>query len=459
MDKIKRIIKFNARVLQLIILIIFFIYENIFIINSENQTLKIYIIITAVLFLSIFFRVYSDESFKISDIKFLFLIMLFIFMYLRVYIVLFNNLKNFGETTWFYPIIVEKKIQIFTLKCLIFNCFGIILGIESCKIMKFKEKKVDMFKEKFFLKISLILFYLTYPGTILRIIYEYKYFLKVGYAEAMYGGDLGNQIPNIIRICSQLNIRFFIIIMILSDKRKKIIILFLYFLSILLKIPYSGRAAIITTVLAAIWILEKKIQIKLKKKFYVTGFLILFSYSIYTIFKRNLNTNLTEALWIQGETVAQLNYLGKYYLDSLRKYGVLLNFSPIFYIFRGINMNTEISPFYKIYELTSIKEKGAGIGGNYIVDMYIMAKYFGILCFSAINIIFLDFLDKYLEKDRDINLIRIIFMESLVFFTFNMSRQGLFYQFNFFSIIYSTIIYLVFYSLYFILKNYRKNLE
>lgn len=424
------------RIIEIIVIAVYFIVDD----------LKIRLILITFLYLFIWIEMISEKNLKERfNLPILFYLMLSIFMYPRIFLTVFFN-KNFGETSLFYPIVVGNKTQIFTANCLFFNLVGILIGVYLFRFFK-KYSSKNRLNNVVQLKnpgIYFVIFLILYIFIIQRTIEEYELVKRVGYAAALYGELLTTHISLIVRVGNQIAICFASIYLALPVNRFTKYVLILMTFSGLTSILIGGRAKVICWFLFLVWFLEKKYLYKIKTKFFVAIIICLGIFGIVSIFLRNNNTSIVDAFWEQGVTVVQLSYLKEYYNFSKEKYGILLSLNPLMDLFRGMDFSRKISPFEYIYIHSKYsKDLGVGIGGNYIVDMFVMLKEFGIIIFSMFQIVFIKYIDVYLSKTQKITFLKIIFLDSLINFLFVVPRQGYFYIFQFQKIFYIGLLYLL----------------
>lgn len=426
------------RVLEKIFLIIIIIIIILFKISNNYY---VYLIIL----LSIINLVIAIKKRGVISIISFFLIMSYLYIYLRIYIYFIIG-RNLGETSWYYPIVVGASTVNFSLKLVLLNTIGILFCLNSLKKRKVKQNRNLINREDtFFYKISYIIYMITYFSLYIKLFYDYQYVKFLGYAEGLYGGGISSNVPIVIRVFFNLNWIFFYFFLSTNKKRYKLLVLNLNLIYVVINtILLGGRAIAILYILFYIWYLYKVLKIK-KIKYYSWILLIpAFCYGIFIVIKRSGNINILEALWLQSETFAQLNYLKEFFEATIKEYGFLnIYLTPILYIFREYSQFTfsafEIIKKYSIYG----SQLGVGIGGNYIVDMYVLGREFGIIIFSFLLVKFFLYIEKYIENTKFISLKKIVILNLIANYTFNLSRQGLLYFINVNSILKCTVIYIL----------------
>lgn len=390
----------------------------------------------------------------ISIISF-FLIMSYLYIYLRIYIYFITG-RNLGETSWYYPIIVGDYTVNFSLKLILLNSIGILFGLSLSSLKKKKGNQnrnlIDK-KDAFFYKISFLFYMITYFFIYIKLLYDYQYVKFLGYAEGLYGGGITSNTPIVIKIFFHLNWVFLYFFLSTNKKRYKLLVLNLNLIYVVMNtILLGGRAISILYILFYIWYLYKVLKMK-KIKYYSCILLVpAFCYGIFIVIKRSGNISVLDALWLQGETFAQLNYLREFFKATIKEYGVFKVYStPILYVFREyLNYTFSVFEIIKKYSVYG-SQLGVGIGGNYIVDMYVLGRESGMIIFSFLLVKFFLYIEKYIENMQFITLKKIIILNIIANYTFNLSRQGLLYFININSILKCTMIYIL-------LKNIYKNI-
>lgn len=360
------------------------------------------------------YLILSYNKKKVNFLLLLFFISNIVFLYGKVYLTILREQKLIGM--FFAPYCFGSETYINIIKILNYNILGIFLGIFLGEIYlkKIKRKK----SEKKDVKIINFIFFIILITSIISIFLSYKYSKIVnlhGYLSSFNGvadkvfGELNSKLSFVF--INTFTYLLFIWLSLFEDiKNKKLyIVLIILFIVKFTENLSGGRGKTISCIFFILWyvyfLLNKKIDLK---KLIIIGILSV-SLCFFLASKRNIKeklyfkisgiTKIVEFLDEQGGSISLLGY----YIDNEEKLHILerpMIFSfllggPEKIISKITNQKYEYKTSFYLGERMSFImnrdyfEKGAGTGGNYIVEMYDFGGRVGVVILTAILIFFL----------------------------------------------------------------------
>lgn len=370
----------------------FFLCMYNFFININNK---------AIVLLIFFLLIVGISIIKNQIIIFLFLVSLFIFQYGNL-LLNTNNLRIFGFIN--YKISKETIILIYNL--LFFNLSGIFFAlITKDKIKKTFFNKNNNHKDnnqmiKIIIIFAIISFFpYIYNNFKTYLLYKTNYSYVDLYSIKIIGSNI------FIRIIGSLYYPSILIGLSLFDKRKKYFIFFISNLLIygIIGSVYGARNILIQMIFFIIcyyYILYEK-KIKLKNYFIICILGVVLIYFSQFMSENRNKTNVS----LKQDTIKTFVYnqgITGLYLALLFDYPNLFD-REIPYIFSSIFGEKEVKSKEKILASGNIKlekqlsarvnysfyEKGYGMGGNYIIEMYDFGKKLGVFILSFLHILFI----------------------------------------------------------------------
>ncbi len=393
----------NFTIYLIILSIMTFLFTNVNEVKNEVYWASILIV-----FLLTF--IVSLKLTKRNYILPLFLITLFTFQYGRLVLIpLFFDTRLY--ISWFIRYIYSEEVIKFTNDVLLVNIFSINLGI---LLYLMTRKKGSKNKTKIHLqnKVERVLFtfaVLTFPFFMINQYSVLKYVIQYGYESLYKVGFSGIKntygIINIVSNLSQTSI-VLLLIFIPKEKRKGMIITFLFIFQSFVISLRGQRSIFIGAVFAGLWYISSNYNIKLdlKKTFKVLClgvFLIIFSQEMKNFrghkgVERSLplKEKVINFFQDQGGTGAYIALL-KVREDIFKEHKVPFIFSSITgesglgqtpesynKIINSKNVNLQYKLSAKLNRELFIN--GNGTGGNYVLEMYDLGGLLGIIFFSSV---------------------------------------------------------------------------
>lgn len=319
----------------------------------------------------------------------LFLVSLFVFMYGRI-VLLPLIFEDKITISWFHYYDISEMTLYFIYKILIYNLFGIILGILYFKPKIYRYRNTLILKNK---KIILLFLFFT---LIFFCLNNYSYLKKLyavgAYLDIYLGKNFSSQ--GIVRM---LGIAFYplliISISLYNEDKCKNLLLFLYLFSNFIFSLSGSRAAFINSVFVVIYFSIKKIKIR-NLIILVCCFLSLITFSQMLLLYRSHNKVQIKTEKIFKEFIFQQGITGTYLALLKDKPELFIRKLP--YIFSTKKPKSQLDNSIDIlggnrielaHQLSirsnySMYKKGMGMGGNYIIEMYDLGKEYGVLILS-----------------------------------------------------------------------------
>jgi hypothetical protein len=404
-----------------------------------GDTVRIRIVI---LFLFLLALTISLFCFQTNYFPFFFLGGLFVFMY--GYVVLSPLLT--GELpvmTWFAHIQFTPKSDLFVLLMLFLNIAGIVFGMLVNLGDNVKIKIIDYQNtaNNSIMKLLLILSILSLPFIIKRQIHLLNNIKKLGYTSLYLGKAeddltlLENVFTTLYRVCCTLNILF------ISRKNKySLLIIVLYLILGILTSLSGSRSDLFGVILFLVGcyclLFNKKIKITL-----IFFFLILFPLLSAIM---NLISGRSDEFKLVNLFIEGLGGTGAYLVLAFEKPFLFLN-NHVPYIFApiiGDNFGPQSEQSYTLImastnvsmgaKLSAILDRnlfvsGAGMGGNYILEMYDFLEMPGIFFLSMISIMIIIFFskkyivsNKYMKIILSIIFVRLPLIPRATYFSINI---------------------------------------
>lgn len=319
----------------------------------------------------------------------LFLISLFVFIYGRI-VLLPLICKDKIIISWFHYYNISEDTLYFIYKILIYNLFGIILGILCFKPKIYKYKNTLILNNK---KIILSFLFFTLVFFCLNNYFYLKKLYTIGsYLDIYLGKNFSSN--GVIRILGVMFYPLLIISISLynEDKCKKLL-LFLYLFSNFIFSLGGSRAAFINSVFVVIYFSIKKVKFR-DLIILACCFLSLILFSQMLLLYRSQNKVQIKTEKVFKEFIFQQGITGTYlallkdkpelftrrlpYIFASKKPKSQLDNSIDIIGGNGIELAHQLS----IRSNYSMYKKGMGMGGNYIIEMYDLGKEYGVLILS-----------------------------------------------------------------------------
>jgi len=368
------------------------------------------------------------------DKKYILLLFFFIanmaFTYGRIIVESPDNVRGL----FFAPYYFSIETYVFIMKNLYINLAGIVFGL---LLIDFFPSRKKHFFENTISKIDTLYYsILFYMLLILTGISLFFIFQKV---QILYSaGYLASRAYNssFLSIYSIFLIAFIGIGLSLNISKKfKDLMLYLFLFNGLIVGLQGARGGFVITILIYYWykafILDQKIEIK---KFLFIGIGLILSVALLSYLRSGSNSYIDDNFWNiisillseQGSSIALLGYYKDYSAIQQIPHAVPYIFGIIYNVFLLIfdhglyhlyATNASIAEHSSIVGQRfgailnpSLFERGAGVGGNYIVEEYDLLGYFGVFSFTGLYVFFINYIQNYFKKSNRIFLKTLIFV-------------------------------------------------
>ena len=411
-------------IFHMFVIIFVLMLENIFTAADNIDSMKfleavllvlyIYTILTAKMYLSWL------NSYMI------FLYTLFLFNFTRVFLDIIGY-KTFGWATkfanyYFYYSIRNEILEVFIL-ILLFTHLGFAVSILSEKEL---HQKVKLDSKPFFTQIGIILFLMSLPGILAKMLIQLRLIVQVGY-EAYYTGVLKNiDYPVFTKGSgSIMTIGFLIFLISIPSKKKFISISSLYLLVKLIDSLKGARSVFLTQLLFIMWYYYKVYGTKIKFGTIVKlgAFTMIFSQILVSVrskkvFSLDLINGIFDFLHSQGVSYLVLGYLIQFkdYIHESKTYPYILQglfgFAP--QSMETLNATNSLADRLTYYLNSAAYLRGEGIGSNYIAEFYDLGYVWLIIGSILLGYIIIKY-EKYVTKSRYMLLVSAYFIPNLFY--------------------------------------------
>lgn len=377
----------------------------------------------------------------------IFLYTLGLFNLSRVFLDIFDE-KSFAWATkfanYYFSKSVSDEILLVLLLSILFIHLGFYIAINSLKL----DFKITLEHNEKLSKISKILFIISAPMLIIKLLIQFNLILKLGYT-AQYLGVVKNISYPIYTYGSGSIMTIAFILFIISKPIKKDFYIYssIYLLIKLIDSLKGARAIFITQFLFILWYFAKeyKIKVKLIDLLKVFSFVLIFSQILVNlrekkIFSFKIIEMIHKFLFSQG-----VSYLVLAYVIDLKE-----SISSKAYILQGI-FGFKPQGYEALEKTSSIADdltyllnseayfKGEGIGSNFIAESYLLGYVLMIIVFVLLGYSII-----YLEDKIGKNIYLALFMPYIIPTIFYMPR-GPFFGFGLIRYSFYAIISYIFY--------------
>lgn len=403
----------------------FFVVSSIIIVFNKSNINLIYQLSLIVLASCLIANFKKNKN---DFLVLLFFISNFVFLNGRLLISIVKKIPLKGM--YFAPYIFTDETVLFMAQVLFFNNFGIFLGrtignyIIKDNIKKNKKIYIKI-KKIYILIIIIFLFSIIYTINLIIIVNKLGYLAKfngVTEKSSIWMGKLHIVVnffnPLIFTYLSVFNKEDF-------KNKKKVIILF--FINSLLMSLTGGRGVIIYSIFFLLWYVYKYYNLKINLiKLAILG-IALISFSFYISSRRTLDEKETfrianfekiyDFLNEQGGSISHIGYYKDYPQIKVKNKPMIFSFilggpEKLINKVKGQEYNYKES-FYNGERVSSIIneelfKKGHGAGGNYLIEMLEIGGCGGVLFFSMIYTLSLQYIQIKLKEYN--LLIRVLFL-------------------------------------------------
>lgn len=385
-------------------IIISFIFY--FFIHKNN-----YLILLNILIIYIYINLILLSYLKKYILIFIFLNSLFLFQYGRIVLLPLFNIEL--VLNWFTYIKVREETATFINSILIINLLGIILGM-LIKIKKRSRKYLRKNKIKkniiFIILTVFAFFYFKENILILKILSKYSYleYYKLGSGYFYQNNIIEKACYNIFLFTLP-----FALALEETSKKEKIFLIILNLLDSFIITLRGGRSAFLACICFSIWYLYNQKILKINLKKIISIGMIFFILIVGLENYRNKEKIIKEfsILKITKEVIYSQGTTGTF-LALLKEKPEIFEKNKVPYIFSSLigfrSKQQDEKTYDKIVSSknvvlanrmsTSLNKKlflsGAGIGGNYLMEMYLFGGMIGIVFLSALQTMCLNFIDK-----------------------------------------------------------------
>lgn len=356
----------------------------------------------------------------------IFLYTLFLFNFTRVFLDIIGY-RDFGWATkfanyYFYYNIRNEILFIFIL-VLLFTHLGFIIAIQNENNL---HQKIKLDSKPFFTQIGILLFLVSLPGILAKMLMQLRLILKLGY-ESYYTGVLRDiDYPFFTKGSGTImTIGFLIFLISIPSKKKFLSITSLYLLVKLIDSLKGARSVFLTQLLFIMWYYYKVYGTKIKFStilklgtFTMVFSQILVSVRSKKVFSLDLVNGLLNFLHSQGVSYLVLGYLVQFknYIDESRTYPYILQGLIGFPAQSMETLKTTNSLADKLtyYLNPGAYLRGEGIGSNYIAEFYDLGYLYLIIGSILLGYIIIKY-EKYVTKSRFLLLISSYFIPNLFY--------------------------------------------
>ncbi len=356
----------------------------------------------------------------------IFLYTLFLFNFTRIFLDLMEY-REFGWATkfanyYFYYNVRNEIILVFIL-VLLFTHLGFILSIQNEENLALKIK---LETKPFFTQIGMILFIISLPGILYKMLLQLRLILRVGY-EAYYTGVLKDiDYPFFTKGAGTImTIGILIFLISIPSKKKFLSISSLYLLVKLIDSFKGARSVFLTQLLFIMWYYYKVYGTKIKFSTILKlgTFTMIFSQILVSvrskkIFSLDLINGIFNFLHSQGVSYLVLGYMidFKSYILENRTYPYILQglfgFAP--QSLETLRNTNSLADRLTYHLNPSAYIRGEGIGSNYIAEFYDLGYLWLILGSIFLGYIIIKY-EKYVTKSRFLLLTSIYFIPNLFY--------------------------------------------
>lgn len=415
------IIKISVITVLIISLCYYFLYScymsGILLLNIRILRILVLIIYFITLFLS-----YKIK--KSNYIVMLFLITLFIFQYGRInFLWILGDYKE--QMNWFVYDLFTDETKIFVNKLLFFNILGTFIGVLYCVIKKEEkiEEKIEGKKQIRYIRNTIIICICLLPIFLIREYSILKKLYQISYADIYKIGipslNSNNFFLNYIGTIYQCTV-FLIFALVPKKNNHKIIMSVLYIITIFIFSLRGARSNLFSGIFMLIWyyhyFYEKKIKIIAVSSIFI--FLIIISNIVESYRNNNFNNNqnifiekIENFIYSQGITGTLLSipqthpeiFVGEkvpYIISSFTGEKIVSQGLEYNKVEKSKNIHLAQKMSYKLNK--SLYISGAGVGGNYILEMFDFGKNIGIFFLSALFIIAIQYYSESIKKSNKI---------------------------------------------------------
>lgn len=382
------------------------------------------------------------------NIYMIFLYTLGLFNFSRMFLDILGH-SSFGWATKFanYYFIenVKHEILFVFLLTLLFIHLGFLIFINTNELnFDFNIKR----NEKV-IKISKILFVMSMPMLVIKLLIQFRYILSYGYT-AYYTGVLKNIEYPIYTMGSGtiMTIAFILFLTSVPTKKEFKIYSSIYLLVKLIDSLKGARAIFLTQLLFILWLYKRqyKIEINLKYMLKLFGFVAIFSQILVnfrekTIFSFRLIQGFLNFLFSQGVSYLVLGYT----IDMKEKIPDKLYILQGLFGFKGqgydaLNTTNSLADVITFNLNKNAYLKGEGIGSNFIAEAYLLGFISMILIFILLGY-FMTYYELKLGTNRYLLMLSVYIVPNIFYIPRGSLFGGGFLKFL---IIYSSIYFLVY---------------
>ena len=425
------------------------ILTNIFTAGENSDSMKFLEAVLLVLYIYTILtaKIYLDwlNSYMI------FLYTLFLFNFTRVFLDIIGY-RTFGWATkfanyYFYYSIRNEILEVFIL-ILLFTHLGFAVSILNEKEL---HLGVKLETRPFFTQTGIILFLISLPGILAKMLIQLRLILRVGY-EAYYTGVLKNiDYPAFTKGSGTImTIGFLIFLISIPSKKKFISIGSLYLLVKLIDSMKGARSVFLTQLLFIMWYYYKVYGTKIKfgtviklGVFTMVFSQILVSVRSKKVFSLDLINGIFDFLHSQGVSYLVLGYLIQFkdYIHESKTYPYILQglfgFAP--QSAETLNTTNSLADRLTYYLNPGAYLRGEGIGSNYIAEFYDLGYVWLIIGSILLGYIIIKY-EKYVTKSRYMLLVSAYFIPNLFYIPRgSFFGSGLIKGMTFYTVLYITV--------------------